>query len=226
MGGADLLDTALLLGENIASLRSADGSLIHSLDPHAGGTIDLVYSVPYFPGESLMALLELYEMTGDPYWLEQARQTNAYMLRQEVTEDHWHSYAFRLFALLDDLADDDIRYADEIGRVILDGQSRLNVGSGSIGIATKVEALSALAVAFDEQGEPHEWLVPGLETFASFVMSHQLPDNRCDWTGVSDLTRFEGGIYASCENPIIRVDGPQHWINGAATFLEYLRRTG
>ena len=33
-----------------------------------------------------------------------------------------------------------------------------------------------------------------------------------------------GYAYSTCEDPTIRVDGVQHWINGAATFLEYLRQ--
>ena len=224
MDDTDLLDTALRLGENIAWLRKEDGSLIHAFDPHLG-TPDEAYYDPFFSGESLMALLELYEMTNDPHWLEQARQTNAHMLQQEVGQDHWHAYAFRLFARLDDLSAADIRYANEIGQAVLEGQEALTSDTVSISAASKVEALVALAVAFEKPGEPHEWLVPGLETFSLFVMAHQLPAHQCEWSERVDLAPFEGGIYASCERPFIRVDGNQHWINGAATYLEYLHKT-
>lgn len=225
MVGNDLLDTALQLGENIAWLRNEDGSLIHSYDPHLG-RLDRGYYVRFYPGESLMALLELYEMTDDPHWLDQARQTDEYMLRQEVTPDHWHAYGFSFFARLDSLTPDDIAYAKQIGQTILDDQEALTAVDNSIGIGTRVEALSSLARAFRQAGEPHAWLIPGLETSALFVMSHQLPDHACNWPSQLDLTPLAGGIYASCPEAYIRVDGLAHWINGAAGFLDYLDETG
>jgi hypothetical protein len=219
----DLLDVALRLGENIVWLRKEDGGFYHAFDPHSGGTVDEEYFVEFFPGESLMALLELYQMTDDPYWLQQARGVNDHMLQQPVTEDHWHAYAFKFFALLDDLTAADATYATRIGQAIVDGELwSLDRDAGSISTATKVEALSALAVALKEEEQPHDWLPPEIDKFAMFVMDHQLPNHQCDWPETDDLSRFEGGIYSSCEEPKIRVDAQIHWINGAATYLEYL----
>jgi hypothetical protein len=225
LGDIDLLDVALRLGENIAWMRKEDGSFYHLFDPHFGGGLDEDYQDIFFQGESLMALLELYQMTDDPYWLQQARQANDYMLQQPVSEDHWHSYSFRLFATLGDLTVADTTYATRIGQAIIDGQTEsLAEDANSISTATGVEALSALAIALREEGQPYEWLAPEIEKFAMFVMARQLPSHRCNWPETDDLSRFEGGIYANCMEPIIRVDSQVHWINGAATYLEYLHQ--
>lgn len=225
LDGDDLLATATQLGENIAWLRNEDGGLIHSFDPHFGGAVDETYYVPFFPGESLMGLLELYEMTGDRRWLGEARETNAYMLQQGVTSDHWHGYGFALFARLDALTEKDIAYANEIGHFVLDAQDSLNTRSTGIATATRVEALASLVLALNEQGEPYEWLMPGLESYSLFVLSHQLPDTfECDW-GPADVSRFEGGIFTSCIDSTVRIDGNQHWINGATAYLEVLHQT-
>jgi hypothetical protein len=225
LGDTDLLDVALRLGENIAWMHKEDGSFYHLFDPHFGGGLDEDYNDIFFQGEGLMALLELYQMTDAPYWLRQARQADDYMLQQPVSEDHWHAYSFRLFAVLDDLTAADATYATRIGQAIIDGQGESLVeDASSISNATKVEALSALAIALREDGQPHEWLAPEMEKFATFVMARQLPNHRCNWLETGDLSRFEGGIYSTCAEPIIRVDAQQHWINGAATYLEYLHQ--
>lgn len=224
LGETDLTAMALGMGEHIIWLKRADGGLYHALDPFPGGGVDADYFVVYFNGESLMALLELYEMTGDPLWLEEARSLNAYMLQQEITHDHWHGYAFRLFALLDTLTVADSEYATEIAKAIIrDEEDLLEAQHSSISNATKAEALAGIAVAFLEADMPHEWLAPEIQKFAQFVMDRQLPANGCGWSEEA-VARYTGGIYRSCEDPYIRLDANQHWINGAATFLEYLER--
>jgi hypothetical protein len=220
----DLLDTALRLGENMSWLRQDDGSLFHGFDPHTG-LVDFTYHDTFFTGESLMATLELYELTGDPRWLEEARQTNAYMLRQEAARDHWHAYSFWFLARLDGLTEADVEYADEIGQAFGDVQATWRTDLSAISAASMVEGSAALALALQAEGEPHEWLAPGLENFALYVLAHQLPRHQCRWPETADLSGLEGGIYSTCEDSLVRVDGVQHWINGAATYLEYLRQT-
>jgi hypothetical protein len=34
-------------------------------------------------------------------------------------------------------------------------------------------------------------------------------------------TKFGGGIFSSCDEPTIRIDGLQNWINGVTAYLEY-----
>jgi hypothetical protein len=102
LGNRGLLKTAQQLGEHIVWMRYPEGGFFHRIDPFEG-SIDEEYFVTYFNGESLVALLELFEMTGDEYWLEQAREVNVYMRQQPITEDHWHGSAFRLCARLDSL---------------------------------------------------------------------------------------------------------------------------
>lgn len=219
----DLLADALDLGYFIASLRRPDGGFYHSFDPHFAGSVDPDYFVTYFSGESLYALLELYEMTGDDFWLAQAREANEYMTAQPVTEDHWHSYAFAMFARLDSLTRADRAYMEQIAQTVIDGQVRsLNPANTSISTATKIESLAALAQALVLSNGDHKRLDRDIRPFITFVLARQLPDNNCN-LDVSDemIRRYEGGVFSSCEDPSIRIDGVQHWINGVTAFLEY-----
>jgi len=223
LGDRNLLTTAIDLGYFIVSMRQADGGFYHSFDPHLNGGPDENYFVSYFPGESLYSLLELHEMTGNSFWLEQARKANDYMITQPVTEDHWHSYAFAMFAKLDKLNKNDLLYAKQIGETVITGQVRsLNPDNTSISTATKIESLSALAQAFYLSDEDYEWLDRDIRTFITFVRARQLPDNNCNFGIDDDMIKvYSGGILSSCEDPSIRIDGVQHWINGVTAFLEY-----
>jgi len=223
LGEINLAAIAENLGYFIVSMRKPEGGFYHAFDPHYAGTVDPDYFVIYFPGESLLALLELYEMTGNEFWLTQAREVNDFMITQPVTEDHWHSYAFSMFARLDELTRRDKQYATQIADTIIAGQVRsLNPTNTSISTATKVESLASLAQAFLLSDEDHEWLDTEIRTFITFVRARQLPDHNCSWTVNNDMTeKFRGGIFSSCEDPSVRVDGLQHYINGITAYLEY-----
>jgi hypothetical protein len=223
LGDNNLAAIAEDLGYFIVSMRKPEGGFYHAFDPHYAGTVDPDYFVIYFPGESLLALLELYEMTGNEFWLTQAREVNDFMITQPVTEDHWHSYAFSMFARLDELTRRDKLYATQIADTIIAGQVRsLNPTNTSISTATKVESLAALAQAYFLSGEDHAWLDTEIRTFITFVRARQLPDHNCNWTVNNEMTeKFRGGIFSSCEDPSVRVDGLQHYINGITTYLEY-----
>jgi len=137
----NLLDTAIDLGNFIVSMRKPEGGFYHSYDPHFGGTVDPDFFIAYSPGESLLAVAQLYEMTGNDYWLTQAREVNVFMITQPVTEDYWHGYAFSMFAKLDNLTKADRDYARQIADVVIAGEVRsLNPTNTSISTATKVEA--------------------------------------------------------------------------------------
>jgi hypothetical protein len=219
----DLLAEAENLGYFIASMRKPGGGFYHSFDPHFAGTVDPDYFVIYFPGESLYALLEIHEMTGNDFWLQQAREVNDFMTAQPVTEDHWHGYAFSMLARLDKLVRADQEYARRIAETVIAGQVRsLDPANTSISTATKVEALSAIAQALYLSGAEHDWLDRDIRTFITFVLARQLPNDNCNFDIEEDiLLRYAGGVYSSCDDPSIRVDGVQHWINGVATYLEY-----
>jgi len=223
LGERDLFFTAKNLGYFIVSMRKPEGGFYHLFDPHYAGTVDPDFSVAYFPGEGLLALIELYEMTGNEFWLTQAREVNDYMITQPVTEDHWHSYALSMFARLDKLTTADKAYARQIADTVIAGQVRsLNPKNTSISTASKLESLAALAKAFYLSGYDHEWLDPEIRTFITFVRARQLPDNNCNWTITEEMQdKFGGGIYSSCEEPTIRVDGLHHYINGITAYLEY-----
>lgn len=219
----NLLANAIDLGYFIISMRKADGGFYHSFDPHFAGTADADYFVTYFNGESLYALLQLYEMTENDFWLTQAHEINDFMITQPITEDHWHSYAFAMFARLDKLSDKDIAYATEIANVIIAGQVRsLNSVNTSIATSTKIEALASIAQAFYLSNAEHEWLDREIRTFITFVRARQIPDNNCNFEITDEIIeKYGGGVFSSCEDPSIRVDGIQHWINGITAFLEY-----
>lgn len=228
LGGHDLLGTSVELGYFIVSMRRAEGGFYHSFDPHVGGTVDPNYFSASFPGAALSALLQLYEMTGNDFWLEQAHEVNAYMTAQPATEDHWHSYALSLLARLDKLTTADQAYGKSVAETIIAGQVRtlnpVNVSASSI---TKAEALAALAQAFYLSNAEHEWLEREARMFITFVETRQLPRETCSFE-LSDaaLRNYGGGLFASCDDPTIRVDAVQHWIHAVTMYLEYQSMMG
>jgi len=219
----NLLNTAIEIGYFIVSMRKPEGGFYHAFDPYFGGTVDPDFYVTYSPGQSLLALTDLYEMTGNEFWLTQAHEVNAFMISQPVTEDHWHSYALSKLARLDSLTREDKSYAEQIAKTVIAGEVRsLNLKNTSISTATKVEALAALAQAFYLSGAKYEWLDPEIRTFITFVQARQLPDNNCNWDISKEvIENFGGGIFSSCEETTIRIDGLQNWINGVTAYLEY-----
>lgn len=223
LGKRDLLPVVKNLGYFIVSMRKPDGGFYHEFDPHYAGTVNPNYYVLYFPGESLLALTELYEMTGNEFWLKQSREVNDFMITQPVTEDHWHGYALSMLARLDHLTKADKDYGKQIADTVIAGEVRsLNPKNTSISTATKIEALAALAQAFYFSDEDSKWLDSDIRTLITFVRARQLPDNNCSWTISAEMTdRFGGGIFSACDDPSIRVDGLQHYINGVTEYLEY-----
>lgn len=223
LGSRDLRGDALALGTFIQSMRRPTGGFYHAFDPYGSGTVDGDVFVSFYPGESALALLELYELTGDQQWLAVAREAHAFMLTQPVTEDHWHSYVMNLLSRVDVLAPADIAYGTQIANAVIARQAEsLRSVNTSIDQATKVEALAALAQSFARSGAEHAWLAAAIQPFLNAVVERQFPDNRCDWA-IPDPVRssYGGGIFGSCDVPTIRIDGVAHWINGVAAFLEY-----
>lgn len=219
----NLLGTAVELGYFILSMRKPDGGFYYALDPHFNASADSDFYMTHAASQSLLALLDLYDMTGNEFWLEQAREVNDYLVSQPVTEDHWHAYAFSKLAQVDSLSKADQTYARQIAQTIIDGEVRsLNPKNTSISSATKIEGLAALAQAFRLSTAENEWLDPEIRAFVTFVRARQLPANDCNWTFSDDLIdEFGGAIFSNCDEPSIRVDGLQNWINGVTTYLEY-----
>jgi hypothetical protein len=218
-----LLSTAVELGYFILSMRKNDGGFYYAFDPYFNGSADPNFYMTHASSQSLLALVELYEMTGNKFWLEQAREVNKYMISQPVTEDHWHAYAFAKLAGSDSLSKADQAYARQIAQTIIAGEVRsLNPQNTSISTATKLEGLAALAQAFYLSGGEHESLDPEVRALITFVRARQLPANDCNWTLSKEMTaEFGGGIFSSCDEPSIRIDGLQNWINGVVEYLEY-----
>jgi hypothetical protein len=219
----DLLGTAVELGYFILAMRKPDGGFYYALDPYFNASADSDFYVTHAASQSLLALLNLYDMTGNEFWLEQAREVNDDLLSQPVTEDHWHAYAFSKLAQVDSLSKADQAYAKKIAQTIIAGEVRsLNPKNTSISSATKLEGLAALAQAFYLSDAETEWLDPEIRAFVTFVRARQLPDNDCNWTLAGEtVVEFGGGIFSGCDEPSIRIDGLQNWINGATAYLEY-----
>jgi hypothetical protein len=219
----NLLDITIELGYFILSMRKPGGDFYHAFDPYFNGVADPDFYMTHASSQSLLALVELYEMTGNKFWLEQAREVNEYIVSQPVTEDHWHAYALAKLARLDSLTKADKAYATQIAQTIIKGEVRsLNPKNTSISTATKLEGLAALSQALYLSKEEHQWLDPEMRTFVTFVQARQLPDNDCNWTITEEMTvEFGGGIFSNCDEASIRIDGLQNWINGMTTYLEY-----
>ncbi|CAG0955028.1 hypothetical protein ANAEL_00288 [Anaerolineales bacterium] len=219
----DLLNVATELGYFILSMRKPEGGFYQAFDPHFNGTADPDYYMTHASSQSLLAMVELHEMTDNDFWLERAREVNEYLISQPVTEDHWHAYAFSKLARLDFLSKADQAYANQIAQTIIAGEVRsLNPKNTSISTATKLEGLAALSQALYFSDAEYQWLDPEMRAFITFVRARQLPDNDCNWAITEDMsTRFGGGIFSSCDEPSIRIDGVQNWINGVTAFLEY-----
>jgi len=219
----NLLNTAIELGYFIVSMRKAQGGFYHAFDPYYRGTIDSNFYMTFASGQSLLALTELYEMTGNQFWLTQALEVNQFMRSQPVTEDHWHAYALSHLAQLNSLTKADQTYAKQIAQTVINGEVRsLHPKNTSISSATKVEALAALAQVFYLSDIKHDWLDSEIRAFITFVQARQLPNNNCAWQlPQATLQNFDGGIFSGCDDPTIRVDGLQNWINGVTAYLEY-----
>src|SRR5204862_104740 len=125
-------------------------------------------------------------------------------------------------ARLDSLTTEDKAYAELIATTIIAGDVRsLNPKNTSNSTATKVEGLAALAQALYLSGAKHEWLDSEIQALIIFVQARQLPDNNCNWDLTEDMTvKFGGGIFSSCDEATIRIDGLQNWINGCTAYLE------
>lgn len=220
----NLLDTAMELGYFLVSLKKPEGGLYHSFDPHFSGMVDPSYFLSFSDSQALVALLELYEMTGNAFWLDQAVDLNHFLLSQPYTEDLWHTHALRMFARLGLLDRAGAVYAAGLAETVIKGEVRsLDPKNSSASSSAKIEALASAAQALKMSGAEHEWLYPDIRAFIEFVQARQLPENPCSWSVDREKNiKFSGGIFNSCEDASIRIDSLQHWIDGGTAYLEYL----
>jgi hypothetical protein len=59
------------------------------------------------------------------------------------------------------------------------------------------------------------------------TQARQLPANDCNFDLTGDRKkRYTGGLFNTCDDPSIRVDGIQHWVNGLTLYLEYQGMAG
>jgi hypothetical protein len=100
------LDTLRKLGRFALYMQKEDGSFYSRYRPEVGGRDDSWTSL-YYPGETALGLIMLYEKDPDTDWLQGAANAMAYLSRiregREIVEaDHWAILATaRLMALYD-----------------------------------------------------------------------------------------------------------------------------
>ncbi len=224
LGEENLLETARSLGSFITSLRKDNGEYGEMLYPVGDGREDPFHSSRYNPGESLYALMELYEMTGEPMWLEHARAFNANLQSLPIAPDQWHSHALRMLARAGELNPDDIAYAKRMGDEILSLQSAMRDESAStFDMTTRAEALSSIAQALALVGEAHEVYADGARELIDLARTRQIPYQNCAWQlSAEDTEDYVGGLLGSCTDNFLRVDAVLHWIYGVTGYLEYV----
>ncbi len=223
LGDENLLETARAIGRFITSFKLEDGTYGELLYPVAGGIVDPFYTSWYNPSESVYALAELYDMTGENVWLENVQVLNAFLESKPATADQWHSHALNILTKLGKANKDDIAYGKKISGAILAKESATLVPTASaFDLGTKVEALAALAQVMARSGEGHTQLADAAQRYIQFLQVRQMPDVQCGWK-ITDVekARYAGGFITNCDESVIRADTGLHWIYGVTAFLEY-----
>lgn len=99
-GDRSILPLLARLASWMLSVQEESGEFsIHKLDLSTGEVDDLVSE--YYPGEALFALVRLYQLDGDPRWLDAAERGAAWLIEvrdgelsdDELSHDHWLLYA-------------------------------------------------------------------------------------------------------------------------------------
>ena len=212
------------LGQAMIEMKRTDGVryFYHSLKPSTG-EVDPEEFVVYFDGETLMSFWELYEMTGNEYWKNEALGLNQYMQTLPVNEDHWYAYSVRLMSR--HVPVDNLSLA-RVGLILqmIEGNhaGHLRPAASTISTSTKLEAMTAIRVALKNWGQEEPvWLEPRIQEYIAWIAAHQLPKNICGWKEDQVPTILYGGILTSCEKEMtyVRIDGQQHFVNGLITYL-------
>lgn len=101
-GNKAYLETARALARGIIDMKLPDESFIHVLN-YPSFDIKDMYRIIYYEGEAIFALLRLYAIDQDAYWLKEVKKTFNYFIENKYWKyhDHWLSYAANELTIYD-----------------------------------------------------------------------------------------------------------------------------
>ncbi len=93
-GNTKFIETARALARGIIHMKLPDGRFIHVLSYPTFAVRDL-HRIIYYEGEAVFSLLRLYAIDRDNLWLEEAKKSFEYFIKNDYWKhhDHWLSYA-------------------------------------------------------------------------------------------------------------------------------------
>ncbi len=93
-GSRKYLEIARALANGIIKMKTVSGGFIHVLTYPSYEIKDL-YRIIYYEGEAIFSLLRLYAIDRDDRWLNEAKKSFDYFIRNDYWKhhDHWLSYA-------------------------------------------------------------------------------------------------------------------------------------
>lgn len=230
MYGQDFTMFAEDLGENILWMKDPGENYFYHSYNVIDGKFNEGFQSEFFDGEALQALLQIYELTGEQKWLDEALALNEYMQDKSehiASQDHWHAYGLYYLSRNTEPSEADIDFAYSMVNVYAASRnSYFKSHSSAIGSGTRIEALAALRAALINWGLP----IPSkldltLYQYIEFLYQHQLPNDEYCHLGFNQLdAELHGGIFTSCNDDeglyFIRIDGVQHATNGVILYLE------
>lgn len=222
------------LVENQSSAGQFTGIRLYSTGLETG------FESLYYPGESVLALVRMYEQDQDQSWLERAELGAQYLIDarkersfEELIHDHWLMLALeRLYRHRPKLeyATETLRLAQAI---ILRQRNNISrpsekaewLGSfytppSSPATAVRVEGLGAAYRAAIKVGqyEKAREIFKAMRLAIGFQLRTQFNKYRANSYSKPELVR--GGFAASLEDPTIRIDHIQHNLSAILSFYE------
>jgi hypothetical protein len=230
------LPLARMLAQYLVATQADDGHfLIHKLLVPEGR--DSGFVSEYYPGEAIFALMRLYGIDNDPRWLRCAAANADYLIDirdagkpvEELLPDHWLLYGLDVLhrARPDDRY---LTHAIKVSRAVRLDQHDAGPWIGgffdparSTPTATRVEGLVAAHRLLRDFGHADEaaQIAEAIDRGAAFVQRCQIGPDLAMFYPMPQRTL--GGVTASLDDPMIRIDFVQHAISawlGAADILD------
>ncbi|MGH9759263.1 MAG: hypothetical protein ACREAC_00320, partial [Blastocatellia bacterium] len=218
-------ELARKLARMILIMQKKDGSFSNAYYTSGEGTEDLPSL--YYPGEAMLALMNLYEMTKDKKLLDSVRRGADILMRAEkqlgdLPPDAWFAQALeKLYAVTGERPYAD--YAIDLAVSMVDSQYADNAPEGyaggiAPGIPRAVQSASraeGVLAGYRLARQITDWrsakLLSGLNSSAAFDMSQQFTVDNSFF--LPDPSRATGGIRESVTSMRIRIDYVQHTIS-------------
>jgi AMMECR1 domain-containing protein len=235
-------DEALIegLGLTLLDLIDERGRVFRRYSEAA--SLDAVKKEPlYYPGEAMLALLRMYEATGEAKWADGARaiaqnQMRDYRKDRFITPDHWVMQGlYRLWRIdkSDDYADVAYQmathYCSELYPHIFQpfpdykgSWRRTNDTPRTTRAGSRSEALRAVMHLAWERGDDAKLYEDTLVMASRHLMEQQFTERNAYWA--PDLQRVLGAYPMGVVDNHVRIDNNQHALVGITGALEAVRR--